>query len=325
MIGKAKNYLYAGQETFLIEEELSRLKEKLGDGSSMNLAAYNAEEGININEVLSLCNTLPFLSERRIIVLRNAGRLPEKDLDSILSYLENPSETTMLILTLEGEKPSEKLVKKFSGHAEIVRFDPLRNKADRIRWVVDRTSAKGKRIDKDAATLLADMAGANMWLIATEIEKLCLYISSRPSITISDVQDMVMRTHEPSIFSFLDSLFERKKDVLYRLYEIELAGIPELEIISRIENQIIVHLQVLTGGNWKKTGVHAYVAEKALGRKSIWSPSQLLDFLKEIRNIEQRIKSSSISHVFASLTELIGRFVMGKKSVERSGDRYPLH
>jgi DNA polymerase III subunit delta len=322
---KYLNYIYAGQEVFLIEEELYRLKDRLGDGASMNLATYNAEESLNINEVLDLCNTLPFLSERRIITIRNAGRIPEKDLDTILSYLKNPSETTILILTLEGEKPSEKLLKKFSDHTEIIRFDPLKNKADRIRWVMDRAIKQGKKIDKDAATLLADMTGTNMWFIATEIEKLCLYIASRPSITISDVQDLVMRTNEPSIFSFLDSLFEKKKDVLFKLYEIELAGISELEIISRIENQIIVHLQVHTGGNWKKSGVHAFVAEKALARKAIWSPPQLLDLLKEIRDIEQRIKSSSISHVFATLTEVIGRFVLGKRTSERQGDRFPLH
>jgi len=316
-----QNYLYAGQETFLIEEELSRLKDRLGEGASMNLATYNAEEGLNISEILDLCNTMPFLSERRIIVIRNAGRVSEKDLGAILSYLKNPSETTMLILTLEGEKASDKLLKQFSENTEVVRFDPLKNKAELARWITDRAASKGKKIDRDAAALLAEMTGANMWFLATEIEKLCLYIASRQSITISDVQDLVLKTHEPSIFSFLDSLFDKKKDVLYRLYEIELAGIPELELISRIENQIIAHLQVLTGGNWKKSKVHAYVAEKALARKGIWTPSQLLDLLKEIRDIEQRIKSSSITHVSAALTELIGRFVLGKRHPERTGNR----
>jgi DNA polymerase-3 subunit delta len=322
---KYQNYLYAGQETFLLEEELSRLKDSLGDGASMNLATYNAEEGLNINEILDLCNTLPFLSERRIIVIRNAGRIPEKDLAAILAYLKNPSETTTLILTLEGEKPSDKLLKQLPENTGVARFEPLKNKTELVRWITDRATTRGKKIDRDAATLLADMTGANMWFLATEIEKLCLYIASRSSITISDVQDLVLRTHEPSIFSFLDSLFEKKKDALYKLYEIELAGIPELEIISRIENQIIVHLQVLAGGNWKKSKVHAYVAEKALARKSIWTLSQLLELLKEIRDIEQRIKSSSAGHVFAALTELIGRFVLGKRNPERPGDRFAIH
>ena len=56
---------------------------------------------------------------------------------------------------------------------------------------------------------------------------------------------LVMRTHEPAIFAFLDALFDRKKDALSRLYELELSGVAELEIISRIENQIINHYVVL--------------------------------------------------------------------------------
>lgn len=307
-----------------MEEELRRLKDRLGDGASMNWASYNAEEGLNIDEILNLCNTMPFLSERRLIVIRNTGKLSEIELEHILSYLENPSETTTLILTLEGEKPSEKLLKRLSRNAAVVRFEPLRNKAERIQWAMERAETNGKKMDRDAATLLADMTGVNLWFIATEIEKLCLYASSRPSITIGDVQDLVMRTYEPSIFSFLDALFDRKKEAVFKLYEMELAGIPELEIISRIENQIITHIQVISGKDWKKSGIHSFVAEKALARKSLWSLSQLLDILKEVRAIEHRIKSSSASHVFVALTEAIGRYVLGKRGKEKPGKKRPL-
>jgi DNA polymerase III subunit delta len=319
-----QNSVFAGQETFLMEEELFRLKAKLGDGASMNWATYNAEEGINLDDILNLCNTLPFLSEKRLIVIRNAHKLSEKQTEQILSYLENPSETTTLILALEGEKLDDKLLKKLGSNSSIVRFDPIKNRAERLQWILDRAMMHGKTIEKDAAMLLAEMTGANMWFIATEIEKLCLYAAACTAITIKDVQEMVMRTYEPSIFAFLDALFDRKKDALFKLYEIEMAGIPELEIINRIENQIITHIQVLSGKDWKKSGIHSFVAEKAMARKSLWSTSQLLGLLKDVRAIEHRLKSSSATHIFVALTEVIGRVVLGTRNEERLSRRQPL-
>jgi DNA polymerase-3 subunit delta len=320
----SQNLVFAGQETFLMEEEFSRLKAKLGDGASMNWAAYNAEEVLDLDDILSLCNTLPFLSEKRLIVIRNAHNLSERHGDQILSYLEDPSDTTTLILVLEGDKLDDKLLKKLSRNASIIRFDPIKNRGKLVEWIMDRSKIYGKTIEKDAATLLAEMIGTNMWFIATEIEKLCLFALKRPAITIDDVQSLVMRTYETSIFKFLDALFDRKKDAIFKLYEIEQAGIPELEIINRIENQIITHIQVFSGRDWKKSGIHSYVAEKAMARKYLWNTSQLIALLKDVRDIEHRLKSSSASHIYVALTEVIGVVVFGTRNEERPARRQPL-
>lgn len=317
------NSVFIGQEAFLLEEALSRLKAGIGDGASMNWATYNAEEGIHVDEILNLCNTFPFLSERRVIVIRNAHKLVEKQVDQILSYLENPSESTSMILVLEGEKVDDKTLKKLARNAAVVRFDPMRNVSERTGWIMNRAKVHGKTIERDAAMLLADLTGTNMWFMATEIEKLSLYTASRPIITIGDVRELVMKNYETSIFTFLDALFDRKKEALFRLYEIESLGVPELEIINRIENQVINHYVVLAGLDWKKVKIHAFVAEKAMARKSMWSSSQLLALLDEVRTIEHQIKSSSISHAFIAMSELIGRYVLGTRNEERPGKRLP--
>ena len=204
----------------------------------------------------------------------------------------------------------------------IVRFESIKNRGERIAWIMERTPLHGKKIDRDAAVLLADMTGgSSMWYLDSEIQKLCLYAHQSPSITGKDVHEAVMRTHEPAIFAFLDALFDRKKDALSRLYELELSGVAELEIISRIENQIINHYVVLSGHDWKKMKIHDFVADKAMRRKSSWSIAQLTIVLKDVRGIEQKIKSSSLIHVYAALTELIGRLVLSPRNEGRISGR----
>jgi DNA polymerase-3 subunit delta len=307
------NAIFIGLETFLVEEELSRIKRQLGENASMNWSAFNTEEGLDLNEILGLCNTLPFLSEKRGIVIRNGHRLTAKLMDQLISYLDNPSESTIFILVLEPEKADKelnRLLKRFEGKAEVVRFEPIRNRAERIRWITDRALVHGKKMDRDAAVLLADLAGNSMWSLDSEIAKLSLYAAAKPAIATEDIQELVVRTHEISVFTFLDALFDRKKEAFFRLYEIDLMGIPELEFISLLESQVISHYVVLSGGDWKKMRIHDFIADKALKRKSLWNPSQLAALLGDVRRIEQKIKSGSLMHVYAALTEVIGRYVL---------------
>ena len=323
--GRPSNAVFIAQETFLVEEELARLKQQLGENISMNWATFNAEEALAMNEIIGLCNTMPFLSEQRVVIIKNGQKLNAKQLDQVLLYLDNPCEITTLILIMEVEKTDnelKKLIKKFDGKAQIVRFESIKNRGERINWIMERTPLHGKKIDRDAAVLLADMTGgSSMWYLDSEIQKLCLYAHQSPSITGKDVHEAVMRTHEPAIFAFLDALFDRKKDALSRLYEMELSGVAELEIINRIENQIITHYAVLSGHDWKKMKIHEFVAERAMRRKSSWSIAQLITALKDVRGIEQRLKSGSLIHVYAALTEVIGRIVLSPRNEGRISGR----
>lgn len=322
---RLSNAVFIAQEMFLVEEELARLKQQLGENISMNWAAFNAEEDPAMNEIIGLCNTMPFLSDQRVVIIKNGQKLTIKQLDQVLLYLENPCEITTLILIIEIEKTDNelnKLIKRFDGKARIVRFESLKNRGARTNWIMERAPLYGKKIDKDAAVLLADMTGgSSMWYLESEIQKLCLYANQSPSITGRDVHEAVMRTHEPAIFAFLDALFDRRKDALSRLYELELSGVAELEIISRIENQVINHYVVLSGRDWKKMKIHEFVADKAMRRKSSWSIAQLTTLLMDVRGIEQRLKSGSLIHVYAALTEMIGRLVLSPRNEGRISGR----
>lgn len=317
-----RNAVFLGLESFLVEEELSHLKRRFDGDASMNWSVFNAEDDPDMNDIVSLCNTLPFFSEKRVVIIRNGHKLSAQQMDRVISYLENPCDATVLILVLEPEKADrdlQRLLKRFEGSAPVFRFEPIRNRNDRIRWVMDRAARHGKQMDRDAAVLLTDMTGSSMWYLDSEIVKLCLYTGHRTTITIGDVHDVVMHTAEPAIFAFLDSLFDRKKDALARLHEMERSGINELEIISRIENLVISHYTVLAGRDWKKMKIHDYVAEKAARRKSLWNVSQLVSLLRDVRRIEQKLKSSSLVNGYVSLAEVIGRLALPSGKTESRG------
>jgi DNA polymerase-3 subunit delta len=270
----------------------------------MNSSSYQSSEIHRIEDIISLLNTMPFLSDQRLVVLRNAHKLSVGDLEKIRAYLADPCPATVLIMTAEGTRDDKKITKDLKSPLEILRFDALKGK-DAVDWIMRRAKNYKKTIDRDAATLLNDATGGNVWFMASEIEKLSLYVKDRPSISIRDVESLVMRSLEPPVFAFLDSLFDRKKDVVIRLCELEWAGMTELEVISRIEKNITQHYQVIVENRKGIQGMSPFVEKKLSARRSLWSASQLVELLEKIRRVEHGIKSGRTQHPYAAVHEAI--------------------
>jgi len=113
-----ENAVFVGLESFLVDEELSRLKGSFKGDASMNWSVFNAEDDPTMDEIMSLCNTLPFFAERRVVIIRNGHKLSALQMDQVASYLEDPCDATTLILVLEGEKADrdlQKLLRKFDA------------------------------------------------------------------------------------------------------------------------------------------------------------------------------------------------------------------
>jgi len=303
--------LFMGEETFLMEEALTALKDALGDEALMNFSAFNGDESIRIDDLVGLCNTLPFLGEKRLIILRNVQKLPAKGLAQIGAYCRNPQQTTTLVMTVEGQplKSTDALFKHLPDTVLQQRFDPLKGH-EIITWIQNRARRWKKTIEKDAALVLAELTGGHTWFMASEIDKLCIYAGERPSIQRADVEYLVMKTAESSVFAFQDALFERRREALARLTELEATGIEALEVVAMLENHIIDHYKVLLGGDWKWRPIHPFVVKKISGRQSLWKAADLSSLLADIRAIERAVKTGRTQLPFAALAETTAKYVL---------------
>ena len=82
------------------------------------------------------------------------------------------------------------------GFVELARV----SEDDAVRWVAGAADARGIRFDPDAARELADALGADMMMIASEFEKLCLYTDGRSRVTLGDVETMVLAAKQRSLY-----------------------------------------------------------------------------------------------------------------------------
>ncbi|MYK54106.1 MAG: hypothetical protein F4032_20310, partial [Gemmatimonadetes bacterium] len=87
-------YYFHGEEDFQRDQLLNTLVETLIEPAArpFNLDIYRAED-IDIPQVIAQALTFPMMAQRRLIVLKNADRLPDSATPELLPQIESPPET----------------------------------------------------------------------------------------------------------------------------------------------------------------------------------------------------------------------------------------
>jgi DNA polymerase-3 subunit delta len=120
-----------------------------------------------------------------------------------------------------------------------------------MRWVSATANEAGSRLDPDAARELVDALGADMMMIASELEKLLLYTLGRGRITLGDVETMVLGAKQRSLYDLTDAISARNKvraiALLHGLLNSSDAGedaaIGHLYMLARTFRQMLVILE----------------------------------------------------------------------------------
>ena len=154
-------HLLTGDDESILRSKAHDLVAQLvGDGDrSLMVDEFDGEE-YELREAVDAAQTLPFLTDRRVVVARGVGRFNADDLVPLLGYLENPLESTELVLIGGGGRMSKKLtdgVKAAGGH--VTSTSPPNRPKDRQAWVRTEAEGHGIRLDGAAAARIAEQLG----------------------------------------------------------------------------------------------------------------------------------------------------------------------
>ena len=108
-------YLMVGADELKREFLVNRLTErvaKLGD-IDFNKESFNGASA-SADEVVGACNMLPFMSEKRLVVVKDLDKAGKGLTDALVDYLANPSETTVLACTAANLAKNTRIYKAFA-------------------------------------------------------------------------------------------------------------------------------------------------------------------------------------------------------------------
>ncbi len=151
-----------------------------------------------------LC-TLPFLSDRRVVLVREADKFVTTARDGLERYCAQPSPTGALVLVCRSFPKTTRLYKaaKAAGGS----FLECKKLSGRrlVEFVLEEVAGCGKTIDRGVAARLVDLIGDDQGGLAGEVEKLDLYTGERKRIEETDLRALVGSSREEKIFAVLDA------------------------------------------------------------------------------------------------------------------------
>jgi DNA polymerase-3 subunit delta len=195
---------------------------------------------LTLDQLRTVCETAPFLAERRLVIVNGLlGRFEPKsksrrqvktthsvnqqnEYKSFSAYITQIPDSTILVL-IDGRIGNKNpLLKELSLKAQVKSFPRL--KIDRVRqWIGQRVKQEGGSISVEAVNLLAKLIGSDLWIMASEINKLVLFTSGR-RIEEEDVKQLVSHAQEANVFAMVDAILESKAGVAQQLLQRLLEG-----------------------------------------------------------------------------------------------------
>lgn len=263
-------YLLYGEEDYLRKMYKDNLKIGIiGDDLTMNYSYYEGKN-IDVTEVIETARTLPFFSDKRLIIVENSEffEVQNQLSDSISSF----PESTHIVFVQEKVDKRTKLYKQIKKLGTVSEFKELSEK-NLILWVASLLKKDNKKITGQTVNYLLEKTGLSMVNLQNEIEKLVCYALERDVITKEDVDAVCVEQTEGKIFQMIDAITVKDKDTAlkyyYDLLELKESPMSILFLLSR-HFKILIQIKDLNKLGFsnpdagKKAGVNPYFVGKYL-------------------------------------------------------------
>ncbi len=204
-------YVIAGEDPSLVNAKYTEIIDGLvpTEERDTGLLVVDADKAV-IGEIFDELRTLPFLTKRRIVALRNADKFISANRESLERYFESPSPTGILVMTVSSWPSNTRLAKKLPGIGTLVEIKPPKSEEFPSRIINYARDAHNKTLDYRTAGLLVELAGENLTRLYTEIDKLATYAAAEKAITITHVESLIGRNREFDAFEVIESCLQRK-------------------------------------------------------------------------------------------------------------------
>ena len=216
-------HVLIGEDDFSIRQALEEIKKTIGDDTALltNTTVLDGRQ-VTIGQLRSACETVPFLSEKRLVIVEGllsrfepAGRAGKKkanhrsgedDIKVFPDGMKQLPEFTELVLLNGKTGGNNPLLRELLTITKVRSFPSLKDSQLR-QWIIQRLAGTGSSISPQAVNSLVGFVGNDLWLMSNEIEKLSVYAAGR-SIEEEDVKALVSNAREAGVFTMVDAIIE---------------------------------------------------------------------------------------------------------------------
>ena len=303
-------FLFYGQEEYLMEKEIKKLKNELLDASFLSMAykildnpPYNALMECIQSAPLMFGNTLSLINLDKYLI-GNKLSLDDKQIESIDFALKNISDSVNIIFVCkiprdEYKKPDsrKKFYKTLSKYAQVREFVQFKNYDKQLPIEIQKMAkAKDLTISSDNIGLFIEQLGVNLTLLDSELEKLKIALYPKKIIDSEAIKKYC--TSSEDVFILSDLIIQGNKNEILKQYNLLTEKKHPLEIFSVLQSNFQCYIFIK---NYERTMSLAdiairvkrpeFVVQQIQKKLSKISMEKLIDIKQKLTRAEYKLKS----------------------------------
>jgi len=301
-------FVIYGTERLLMDQRLQNLKKQYQcNDEMMNFSSYDLNKD-SMETVLEDVMMPPFLSDNKMVVIRNADFLTTKKLKKdnrdgelftkCFDYLD---EHIHLIVFHDQKNFDErkKIVKSLRKNAKFFEVNPLSyyKVSDTTRQAI---KSRNCTIDDDALELLLSRKGTNLIDIVNEVEKLCLYSQH---IDKNCVEKLVSQPLDENVFDLTTAILNKDREKMFSIYhDLMVLNEEPVKLIVLIGNsmRLLYQVKLLDRKGYNDQEIAKMIGIKPFRLKYVrnsgkeFQIDELLRYLNELSLLDVKIKTGKI-------------------------------
>lgn len=303
-------YIFTGVEEYVKDKALAALKSKIITSDLEQLNYKEAEgKGFRYNDLINSTETLPFMSQWRLMVLKDASWLIRKkaaEETDVAAYIEKMPDTTCVVFFCRGDAKKTALHSAVKKYGNIVEFAKLNVKEMRS-WVRKAFKAHKKKITNATIDYLVDLTGDDLYHLTGEIEKAAAFAGDEEIIQAGHIKSVVTPSLEENIFRMLDAIGQRDSDTAIIILNDILSGkknpMEGLGVFQMIVRQLRMILRCklfsregLNINNMKNqlNIRHDFLIRKYLNQGRNFAENKLVDTLSYCAELDRMFKNGNM-------------------------------
>jgi DNA polymerase-3 subunit delta len=320
-------YLFYGPETFLIDSMLAHAKGLLIDSSTeaFNYQVENAEV-LTAEEIIQKMETMPLMSERRLIIFKNATFFSKKSIftpsgdEALKAVFQSPSPSTVAIFVAPSLDKRFKWQDYVAKKGRVVHFERL-DETEFRKWISQRLAKNKIDSDERSKRYLIDRLGyleyrAEITLqeIDQQLETLVSLSAEAGKLTQHAIDQVIPQNVEADMFKLIDAVFDQKiARALMLLGELRSSGEPEMMILGNLYKTLtLMHtVKLLSQMGYseaavaKRLGMNSFRVRKLYQHAKGYEAVALANYIVDMADLDRRMKTGRINFWLATEQMLI--------------------
>lgn len=310
-------YVFHGDDPLTIRRQVEDMINKMGDPTiaELNITRLDGKQASD-DDVRSAANAMPFLAERRMVIVTNPFARLNTDATRkrFLSLLDGLPPSTALLLVIDDVYEQKKWkslpevesnwMRKWlraAGDRAVYKLCALPRLNEMNEWVRKEAQRQGGRFTPEAASALVAHIGNNTQSASLEIDKLLTYVDRKRVVDVGDVEEMTAQGGQADIFNMVDAMAggntRQALSVLHQLLETQ-EPISLFGMIARQFRLLLQAREVLDEGRGSQMAselhIHPFVADKLAGQARRFSMAQLEAIYHRLLLVDEAMKTSQM-------------------------------